>query len=154
MPGAPALALRYAAKPKLLKIQIGVFLSKKTIESEPWRVMYRNGVLFVIGGFLAAVAFFVSGWTGFLNHFGEPPSSWFQRSGSLMTITMVFVDYHLYKLVNDVRQINQIPPSALQIKDRYHPLIRVLPYFAVLFTAVATFVWGYGDILFSEIRQF
>ncbi|MFQ3191576.1 MAG: hypothetical protein ACI936_002717 [Paraglaciecola sp.] len=116
-----------------------------------WSIMYRNGCVIIGLGFATSLLLMFAGWYGWANDFSDKPEVWFQRSGSLMTAVLLFSDYYVYKLSSDVGQINMIPPHAMNTKDTYRPYIRKLPYIAVFLTMVATFIWGYGDLIYLRV---
>lgn len=121
-------------------------------ENKPWKIFYRKGTAIIVCGLFLSLIFMVIGWCGLLNYFNEQNGIWFQRSGSIMTVILLFSDYYVYKLSTDIRQRNMIPPSAMIIKDNYRPYITMLKYLAFSLTILATFIWGYGDIIYREFN--
>lgn len=115
--------------------------------------MYRNGTIIIVSGFLLSILILGIGWVGWLNYFNDKSEVWFQRSDSLMTVTLIFADYYVYKLFNDVSKLDRMPKSALSNKDAYRKYVKIFPYFAVFLTILATFIWGCGDILFLGVKH-
>lgn len=118
-----------------------------------WTNLYRNGVAIIISGFIAAIVLLLAGWYGWGNYFSDKPEMWFQRSGSMVTALLLVSDYYVYKLANDVGEMDMIPQHAVKTKDAYRPFVKILPYMAIFLTVLGTFVWGYGDILYSLAKQ-
>lgn len=128
-------------------------MSIQEAENDSWRVMYRNGTIIIVTGFILSIYILTAGWNGWLNDFNDKPEIWFQRSGSLMTVVLLVADYYVYKLFNDVGESNMMPRFAMRTKDAYRKYVKIFPYFAIFLTVLATFIWGYGDIIFLEIQQ-
>ncbi|MBW4966259.1 hypothetical protein KZZ04_07755 [Pseudoalteromonas sp. CR1] len=129
-------------------------MSSQEVENDSWKVMYRNGTIIIVSGFIASIIILAAGWNGWLNYFNDKPKVWFQRSGSLMTVILLVADYYVYKLLSDIDESNMMPNFAMRTKDAYRKYVKLFPYFAVLLTVLATFIWGYGDIVFVEIGRF
>jgi cytochrome c biogenesis protein CcdA len=127
-------------------------VSNQEIENNSWKVMYRNGMIVIVLGFILSFLILGAGWFGWLNYFSDKPEIWFQRSGSLMTVVLLVSDYYVYKLLSDVGESNMIPQFAMRTKDAYRKYVKVLPYFAVSLTVLATFIWGYGDLVFLQVN--
>ena len=127
-------------------------MANHEIENDSWKVMYRNGTVFIVSGFILSFIILIAGWNGWANYFNDKPETWFQRSGSLMTMVLLFTDLYVYKLHSDVGKRNTIPQFAMRTKDAYRPYIKTFPYIAVFMTIMATFIWGYGDIVFCRIK--
>jgi len=76
---------------------------------------------------------------------GEPSDIWFQRSGSIMVLFAVWMEYNLMK-VND-----HINPSGITISEqtalskKYKSVFGATQYLVALFAISGTVVWGYGD---------
>ncbi len=126
-------------------------MSNQEIENDSWKVMYRNGTIIIVVGFILSILILGTGWYGWFNYFKDKPEIWFQRSGSLMTVVLLVVDYYVYKLLSDVGESNTMPQFAMRTKDAYRKYVKIFPYFAVFLTVLATFIWGYGDLVFLEI---
>ncbi len=118
-----------------------------------WAIMYRNGFIIISLGFVISFFILLTGWYGWANCFSDKPEMWFQRSGSMMTVVLLVADYYVYKLSNDVGQMNMIPPHAVRTKDLYRPYVKKLPYIAIFLTVFATFIWGYGDLIYLRLKE-
>jgi len=97
----------------------------------------------------------ISAWFGFAN-FYDDSSVWFQRSGSIIVLCAVWVEFVLFN-INHIS--NPISTSGKSWNDekisntftvKYSKAIRFLKYFAALMAIVGTFIWGYGDIVHSK----
>lgn len=105
-------------------------------------------MLLSILGFSCSLCILLVGWNGWLNVFGDKPEAWFQRSGSMMLVTLLIADYYVYRLSTDVNDLNMIPSHAVKTKDAYRPYIKILHPIAIVFTLLATVICGYGDLIF------
>ncbi|EOX4226655.1 MULTISPECIES: hypothetical protein [Vibrio] len=120
-------------------------------ENNSWTNLYRKGILFSLTGFICVCLCFLIGWNGWFNFFDDKPALWFQRSGSIMLVFLVIADYHVYKMSNDVDDLDGCPPYAVQTKDKYRVFVRPLPAIASLLTLIATLVCGYGDLIYTVL---
>ena len=118
------------------------------VENDSWKKLYRNGMLFAILGFSCSIYFLFIGWNGWLNVFNDKPEIWFQRSGSIMLVSLLIADYYVYKLSSDVNDLDMIPGHAIRTKDAYRPYIKVLHPVAIILTLFATVICGYGELIF------
>lgn len=124
----------------------------KDIENRSWKNLYLRGTLIIISGLLLSVVIFFAGLLGWLNQYNDPPQLWFQRSGSMMTLVLLVADYYVIQLNNDLSKNVLIPEHAFKTKRKYWYLVKKLTYIAVIFTLLATFIWGYGDIVYCQIN--
>ncbi|EPA3404210.1 hypothetical protein ACQ2GG_003473, partial [Vibrio cholerae] len=135
-----------------LRRALGLFLRDKStvsnVENNSWKNFYRNSMLIAILGFICSSCILLVGWNGWLNIFDDKPEAWFQRSGSMMLVTLLIADYYVYKLSSDVNDLDMIPAHAVQTKDAYRPYIKILHPMAIILTLLATIICGYGDLIF------
>ncbi|TAA41725.1 hypothetical protein [Corallincola spongiicola] len=101
--------------------------------------------------YLLAITIPVLAWLGFLQ-IDADLGVWFQRSGSLMVLFAVWVEFKLFKITNFS---NPLSPGGQtwddletgdRLKDKYSSLIQILKYFAALLAILGTLIWGYGDL--------
>ncbi|MBB3185212.1 hypothetical protein FHR95_002793 [Halomonas fontilapidosi] len=75
---------------------------------------------------------------------------WFQRSGGLMVLFSVGVEYHRKYLL---RCLESGTPSWLVASSRPARLVtrfwRAVPFICYLSIVVGTLIWSYGDLLFT-----
>jgi hypothetical protein len=121
--------------------------------SKPWKIKYMKACLIIFSFFSLSLLILFAGWSGWLNNFCDKPEICFQRSGSLMTVVLLVTDYYVYKLLGDVNVIDMTPPESWAVKDFYRPYVKILLYIALFLTMLATFIWGYGDLVYLYLRQ-
>ena len=84
---------------------------------------------------------------GLLKPAQEPLHIWFQRSGSLMIIICVALD--TTALVTH-STLNYSWCKFFNEKKKFHIIVhRTLTVIAIILTVLATFIWGYGDLIFN-----
>lgn len=73
----------------------------------------------------------------------DSPELWFQRSGSLITLVGVLLEYHLVKIRfmpyserAEQKQISNFPERVV-----------------LLMIVIGTIIWGYGDLLFPAVTK-
>ena len=101
---------------------------------------WKSEVLFLIGSMLfvliSSIVSYFSGWT------------WFARSGSIMVLSAVIVEYRLFKLYmeeisSSIFIVSMKKPSPIFISDEQNNISIV----AHIFVVCGTLIWGYGDLL-------
>jgi hypothetical protein len=115
----------------------------ETLQSLKWKlILYGVGSLFILVFTVCA---------GILPPFIGPDTQeeWFQRSGSLMVIIGVILEYKLLLIdghLNITGTVWDLPFKAPELYEKWYKVIKGSAALAVL---GGTFIWGYGDILFS-----
>ena len=122
-------------------------------KNNPWSKFYFNRSLIIVVALIISIFILLSGWNGWLNYFDETNKNWFQRSGSLMTATLLIADNYLYSLVADLKRSNMVGMDAIRVKDKYRGLIQIIKIFFIVLTLFATLIWGYGDIIYVEFHK-
>lgn len=74
---------------------------------------------------------------------------WFQRSGSLMVITGVFIEYKLLSIDGHLRITGTVWDLPFITPDLYKKMYKIISSTAAFAVFGGTLIWGYGDILFS-----
>ncbi len=74
---------------------------------------------------------------------------WFGRSGSIMTLSAVIVEYRLHnaqlnKIFRRIKQAGMFKGTFNSALSQYH---RHIARIAHIFVVCGTFVWGYGDLI-------
>lgn len=97
---------------------------------------------------LAVVPVMVSAYASYITGDGH----WFQRSGTLMVLFSVGVEYHRTYMLRCIDKRCAIPgppgdkPAAVALLiTRFW---RSVPYVCYLAIFMGTMIWGYGDLLF------
>jgi hypothetical protein len=88
----------------------------------------------------------------FYNSFGYNPETFFARSGAVMVILSIFVEFQLAK------ESHKMLHNNFFLKNKGYKTIPILPvrhsilsWFAHILVVLGTFVWGYGDLWYLKI---
>lgn len=112
----------------------------------------NNELLTTMPLFALSVAIPIAAWQGVLQYDSDA-ALWFQRSGSLMVLFAVWVEYKLFKL-GDL--INPTSEDGITFQDlahrsaqkaKYGSMIKTYKYITALLAISGTIIWGYGDII-------
>ena len=118
----------------------------------------KNELLTSIPLFIFAILIPTLAWRGWFQ-LDENVGTWFQRSGSLMVLFAVWIEFKLFKITNSTNPIsangqtwdNLEVGSRLRIK--YGKTIQKLKFLAAALALIGTLVWGYGDLFLSTIIE-
>ena len=117
--------------------------SESTVILRPSRRDYVIELVFMLGA-LAPVL--ISAYVSFVTGEGH----WFQRSGALMVLFSVAVEYHRRRMAERsvaVEAERTVTPSGFRrLLARFWGNI---PYVCYMAIAVGTLIWSYGDLLFD-----
>jgi len=75
----------------------------------------------------------------------ETQPMWFQRSGSLVVVIAVWVEFKLFSLRGYFDKSAYSAP--LELPKSFHLVYKTISTTAVFTAIVGTFIWGYGDLL-------
>ncbi len=84
----------------------------------------------------------------------EAVSFWFQRSGSLMVLLAVWVEFRLFKVSGDIFPSGLFLEQEYDLGLRYRLRFNIIKYTAVIGALIGTVIWGYGDILYQEYFKY
>ncbi|GGX86445.1 hypothetical protein GCM10007160_12170 [Litchfieldella qijiaojingensis] len=100
---------------------------------------------------LAVVPVLISAYASFVTGEGH----WFQRSGALMILFSIGVEYHRSQVMHCVDP-ECLDPGEVRPFGRSQMLARLItrfwrstPYVCYLAIVMGTLIWSYGDLLFS-----
>ena len=79
----------------------------------------------------------------------ETVASWFQRSGSVMTVVCLILDLKLFSLHQRLNPTGMVDVGFNEFRSKFRPIHKALVIFALILTAAGTIIWGYGDIIAS-----
>jgi hypothetical protein len=82
--------------------------------------------------------------------FATGEGHWFQRSGALMVLFSVAVEYHRRRMAErsvPVEREDGLRPS--RFKHLFAKFWGNIPYVCYMAIAVGTLIWSYGDLLFD-----
>jgi hypothetical protein len=89
-------------------------------------------------------------WQGLLKPVNEPLGIWFQRSGSIVVILAVGLEYNLLKLQSNVTISGMLKTVEKHQIKNYTPLYKGLQLIAAVLAIVGTLIWGYGDLVIDK----
>ena len=78
----------------------------------------------------------------------ETTGSWFQRSGSLIVIIAVWIEFKLLSINGDVNPTGITDPIQSLIM-KFSPWYKLSSYLAAVLAITGTLIWGYGDLLYK-----
>ncbi len=101
---------------------------------------------------LLSTAIPIAAWHG-VWQYDKEVTIWFQRSGSLMVLFAVWIEYKLFKISslsnpisdNGVTWQDQAHSDALN--TNYRNMLKIYKYLTAALAITGTVIWGYGDIL-------
>ena len=101
---------------------------------------------------LLSTAIPIAAWYG-VWQYDKEVTIWFQRSGSLMVLFAVWLEYKLFKISslsspisdNGVTWQDQAHRDALN--TNYGNMLKLYKYITAVLAITGTIIWGYGDIL-------
>ncbi len=105
----------------------------------------RDSVIELVLMGLAAVPVMLSLWASVITGDGQ----WFQRSGALMVLFSVAVEYHRRRMA----ERGTLPASEPDRGTSMMPGVvvrfwRSIPYICYVAILLGTLIWAYGDLLF------
>jgi len=78
----------------------------------------------------------------------ETQANWFQRSGSIMVILGVFVEFKLLSIDGHFDLYNIKYEIPFDLPKSYRFTYKFLLRSALVVVILGTLIWGYGDLLF------
>jgi hypothetical protein len=85
------------------------------------------------------------------NPLNRPIDTWFQRSGSIITLLAGFSEVVFLIKLNELVKISH--PAQLSceiyIERTFKPLLYITVVSTIIFVSLGTLIWGYGDLLYS-----
>lgn len=79
----------------------------------------------------------------------DTQAEWFQRSGSIMVLIAVAVEYELFKISSVVDPSGFASVKTNELRDTYFPRLGSLKIIGAMIAITGTVIWGYGDILYN-----
>lgn len=102
-------------------------------------------VWFFLAALLALV--FVFGYFGILKPKTEVYSIWFQRSGSLIVMLAILMEYKLFSIHQAIFPEKITLRQFSGLENKYGKKHKIFSIISTLFAIFGTFIWGYGDLL-------
>ncbi|GIU40286.1 hypothetical protein TUM4438_01130 [Shewanella sairae] len=107
--------------------------------------------------YILSVVLPILAWHGCLK-VDDNPGVWFQRSGSLMVLFAVWVEFKLFKIGNyssprspDGQTWDDMATED-NLKNKYSTLIEKMKYLAAILAIIGTLIWGYGDLFLNLVK--
>jgi hypothetical protein len=105
------------------------------------RKLIKCGVLIFLAIIIPFTAFFVT-W----RPREETLPLWFQRSGSIVTVFAVYIQFELLSIQGFVNPNGIISEEQGERHEKYHIFYDVISLFDIALIIIGTLIWGYGDI--------
>lgn len=99
--------------------------------------------------FAAALSFVALAWPD-ISPARDTFGAWFQRSGSVMVIAAIWVEFILLKISPFIDPSESAYAVPFEVPPVYRRWFRGLSGAAVVFALLGTVIWGYGDLFFPE----
>lgn len=80
----------------------------------------------------------------------ETTATWFQRSGSLMVVIALLVEFKLFSIQAYFDLYNTAMYVPVDIPKIYRVMYICISTFAALTMVLGTLIWGYGDIIIKN----
>ena len=113
----------------------------KTIKAKLW----RYGLLC----FFAIVLPFVSFFCPFMPT-TETQASWFQRSGSIMVVMTIWVQFKLFAIAGYLDPSDTAYVVPFDTPKVYSTMHNIISLTTTVVMILGTLIWGYGDIPFGK----
>ena len=94
----------------------------------------------------------ISAWHGVFQY-DTDVTIWFQRSGSLMVLFAVWLEYKLFKISAIANPISgngvtwQDMAHRDALNEKYGSILKIYKYITAVLAIIGTVIWGYGDII-------
>ncbi len=79
----------------------------------------------------------------------EDASTWFQRSGSLMIVFAIWIEFKLFKVADDIFLNGIVTDQQSELAEKYRCKFEIMKYLAVIGALFGSVIWGYGDIIYK-----
>jgi len=81
---------------------------------------------------------------------GEELTVWFQRSGSIVVLLAVWIEYNLFQIHGEIYPTGFIPEDGDKFTLKYGKPYDALKLVGAVLAVWGTIIWGYGDILYGK----
>lgn len=99
--------------------------------------------------FAAALSFVALVWPD-ISPARDTFGAWFQRSGSVMVVGAIWVEFILFKIKPFINPSESAYVVPFEVPQVYRKWFKALSGAAVFFALLGTLIWGYGDLFFTE----
>jgi len=95
---------------------------------------------------IPTIAFATIGYFGIMKPESEDLSAWFQRSGSLIVMLSVIVEFQLFSIHTSLNTSRLAFDQYEALKKKYGRKHLVYSVLTVSVAIIGTVIWGYGDL--------
>lgn len=95
----------------------------------------------------------ILGFFGLFNVWEDPPAIWFQRSGSLMVLFGLLIEYTLFSIDDELFSIGTLNKKELKLLKKYQIHYASMKYLGIIGAVVGTVIWGYGDLFWLSWNE-
>ena len=81
----------------------------------------------------------------------EAFSAWFQRSGSAMVVFALIAEMKAYQMLDVFKPVGFVGDTYMQVQGEFKGQAQFFNVIAFLLIAIATVIWGYGDLLVENL---
>jgi len=107
----------------------------------------RSELLKCIPLFLIPLAAAIAAYNSVLIPCEENPDIWFQRSGSIVVVFAVWIEYKLFGINGYINPTGSITSWDAINNENYGTIHKVASGLATILAVSGTVIWGYGDLL-------
>lgn len=112
--------------------------SKVKVRCELWQCV----PLFIVAILLPVLAFY-----GVLIPQGEENPVWFQRSGALVVIFAVWIEFKLFSINGIINPTGATYSQLAELTNLFSLKHKIASYLAAITAISGTLIWGYGDLI-------
>lgn len=84
----------------------------------------------------------ILGFFGFFSVREDTPAIWFQRSGSLMVLFGLLIEYTLFSIDDELFSIGTLNKKELKLLKKYQIHYASMKYLGIIGAVVGTIIWG------------
>ncbi|MFT7043664.1 MAG: hypothetical protein ACJAW7_002426 [Candidatus Azotimanducaceae bacterium] len=97
--------------------------------------------------FLISIAVVAAAYNSILIPCEEKPAIWFQRSGSVVVVFAVWIEYKLFNINGYINPTGLIASFDEINNQKYGTIHKIASGLAAILAVSGTVIWGYGDLL-------
>ena len=106
----------------------------------------KQRLVICIGLFLLAVAIPLVSLFTELRPSSESLGIWFQRSGSIIVLLAVMIEFNLFKIGSELSSNGRVDNELHILIDKFSSLKVWFSFFSSVLVIIGTVIWGYGDL--------
>lgn len=109
----------------------------KSIKIKLWRYGVASSLAFLLP---------IVAWSGILMPEQEAQASWIQRSGSVMVVWGILVEFRLLSIEGYINPSGATYVVPFDLLESYKISYRLISMLTISVMVFGTIIWGYGDI--------